>query len=41
MTSGADLIQAQLMIRFWRINHPGHDPLLACALREAPAGKKQ
>jgi hypothetical protein len=41
MSSGIDVIRAQLMIRFWRINHPGHNPRLDCAVREAPAGKKQ
>jgi hypothetical protein len=28
MSLAIDLIQPQLMIRFWWINHPGHNPLL-------------
>ena len=41
MSSGIDLIQAELMIRFWRINHPGVNPLLDCAIREARPGREE
>ena len=36
---GIDLIQAERMIRFWRINDPGQNPLLTCAISETGPGR--